>query len=158
MWNDVDFEKRLLHVRRTAQRIKTPDSDTKTTATFLPVNHSAQRIIPLASFLVQLLGEHQAQSIGEYVISKEGSSLEVRTMQYRFAKLLQTAGIRPLPFQVSRDTFAARAMSKGFDLKSLGEILGHSSMHMTIKKYGELLELDEYRHLDMEALVEGFHD
>ena len=157
MWSDIDFDKKLLYVRRTAQRISTPDGDTKTTATFLPVNHSAQRVIPLAGFLVELLGEYQEQSVGEFLISKDGNPIEVRNMQSRFAKLLQKAGIRPLPFQVSRDTFAARALSKGFDLKSLGEILGHSSLQMTIKKYGKLLELDEYRHLDIEALAENFH-
>jgi len=30
-------------------------------------------------------------------------------------------------------------------------------LQMTIKKYGELLELDEYRHVDMEAFVEDVY-
>ena len=48
MWSDIDFEKKLLHIRRTALRIKTPGGDTKT---FLPVNRSAQRSIHLQGLL-----------------------------------------------------------------------------------------------------------
>ena len=157
MWQDVDFDRKLLHIRRTAQRIKTPDGKTKTAATFLPVNSSAQRSIPLADFLTKLLKNHHAQATSEYVISKDGNPIEVRYMQNRFARLLDSANISPAPFQTTRDTFAARALEKGFDLKSLGEILGHSTILVTIKKYGQLLEMDEFRHLDMNALVMDFH-
>ena len=155
MWQDIDFDRRLLSIRRTAQRIKNTDenSETKTNFVFLPANRTARRVIPLADFLLRLLAEHKAQASGEYVISKDGAPIQVRSMQYRFAKLLQTAGIRPLPLQAARDTFAARALKKGFDLKSLGEILGHSTILITVKKYGKLLELDEYRHIDMEAIA-----
>jgi len=157
MWQDVDFEMHKLHIRRTAQRIKIPDGDFKTTTTFLPVNRSAQRSIPLMQFLAQLLKAYESQSESEYVISKIGNPIDVRNMQRKFARLLQTAGIRPLPFQVIRDTFVARALEKGFDLKSISEVLGHSTLLITVRKYSQLLEMDIYRRMDMEAFVEDFH-
>jgi len=154
-WRDIDFKTGLMHIRRTAQRIKADEGDDgspKTTLAILAVNPSARRSIPLARPLLNMLKEQERS--GEYVLgAKQGGIPESRTIQHRFKNLLEEAGIRPLPFHATRNTFAARALEKGFDLKSLSEVLGHSSVLVTLKRYGPLLELESSRHMDMEAIA-----
>jgi integrase len=155
MWVDVDFIGRRISIQRTAQRVKNLDSEceAKTGLVILPVNSTSQRSIPLADVTLQMLEEHKEQTSSEYILSTYDSyAVEPRNYQYRFQRLLETAGIRSLPCQVTRDTFVARALEKGFDLLSLSEILGHSSTAVTLKQYAPLLE--KYRHVDMDALAE----
>ena len=38
-------------------------------------------------------------------------------------------------YHVLRHTFATRCMEDGFDMKSLSEILGHSSVNITLNRY-----------------------
>ena len=54
----------------------------------------------------------------------------------------------------TRHTFATRALEKGFDMKALSEILGHSSVNITLKTYAHVL--DEHKRRSMELLGELF--
>ncbi len=56
-------------------------------------------------------------------------------MQNQFKKHLHQAGIRNIHFHALRHTFATNAIENGFDVKSLSEILGHSSINITLEKY-----------------------
>jgi hypothetical protein len=48
MWQDIDFDTKQLYIRRTIQRIKCENNDTKTSVTLLsPKSKSSQRTIPL---------------------------------------------------------------------------------------------------------------
>jgi integrase len=158
-WMDIDFERRLLHVRRTLQRISNTDCASGTSEVsktkvecLLPKSNASHRSIPLPGFLLSLLDKHHsnAQDNG-FVISRDGSSIEPRNMQYRFEKLLTEADVKKVNFHVTRHTFATRALENGFDVKTLSEILGHSSATITLKKYAHTL--DEHKRKSMEALA-----
>ncbi|MCL2051994.1 MAG: site-specific integrase [Lachnospiraceae bacterium] len=156
LWNDVDFEKRLIFVRRTLQRIKNIDSDapTKTKVTsLLPKSESSQRNIPLPDFLYVLLDDFKQKSgmTASYVLSIDGKCIEPRIMQFRFKKLLLKAEMRSVNFHILRHTFATRALENGFDIKTLSEILGHSSAAFTMKRYAHTL--DEHKRIRMESLT-----
>jgi len=152
MWKDLDFERGLLHIRRTMQRVKNTGSNSKTSITFLtPKSNSSMRSIPLPGFLLELLKEHQAISAGDYIISRKGKPVEPRNMQYRFKILLEKAGIRPCNFHITRHIFATRALECGFDVKTLSEILGHASPSITLKIYAHTL--DEHKRKSMESLL-----
>jgi integrase len=152
MWSDIDFERRLLHVRRTSQRVKNTEGTAKTKVTFLkPKSGTSQRSIPLPGFLIALLDEHLKDSSGEYVISRDGASIEPRNIQYRFKKLLASAKVKDVNFHTTRHTFATRALESGFDVKTLSEILGHASAAVTLKKYAHTM--DEHKRRSMESLA-----
>lgn len=88
------------------------------------------------------------------MISINGSHIEPRTIQRRFKKILKTADIRDVNFHILRHTFSTRALEMGFDIKTLSEILGHTSTNITLKIYAHVL--DEHKRRSME-LLEGFY-
>jgi integrase len=159
-WGDIDFERRLLHVRRTIQRIKNFDYDDTLVGSFktkvtclIPKSGTSQRSIPLPGFLITLLNEHRGKAYVEngYVISRNGNSIEPRNLQHRFQKLLVDANVKQVNFHTTRHTFATRALENGFDVKTLSEILGHSSATVTLNKYAHTL--DEHKRRSMESLA-----
>lgn len=159
MWSDIDFERKQLYVRRTVQRIKNDaceDVNEKTkVASLLPKSGTSIRSIPLPGFLIALLLEHRSQSHATdgYVISRDGSSIEPRNMQYRFQRLLIAANVKQVNFHTTRHTFATRALENGFDIKTLSEILGHSSAVITLNKYAHTLDAHKRRSMESLAAV-----
>ena len=58
-----------------------------------------------------------------------------RTYEYRFHRLLESCGIRTVNYHVLRHTFATRCIEAGMDVKTLSELLGHSSVATTMNTY-----------------------
>ena len=56
-------------------------------------------------------------------------------MHNRFKTYINQSGIEDANFHSLRHTFATRCVESGFDIKSLSEILGHSSVKITLDKY-----------------------
>jgi len=153
MWCDIDFECGLLRVRRTMQRIRS-DGETKTELALLPPkSESSERDIPLQVFLLELLRETKAKTDCEYIVSSKGKPIEPRSIQRRFKKLLLAAEVKEVNFHATRHTFATRILETGCDVKSLSEILGHSSAATTFK-YAH--SLDEHKRKCMNGLSEVF--
>jgi integrase len=53
----------------------------------------------------------------------------------RYYKVLEEGGLRSVSFHTLRHTFATRCIEGGMDVKTLSEILGHSSVKMTLERY-----------------------
>jgi len=151
-WNDIDFECRILHIRRTMQRIRSKGGSKTELALLPPKSLTSERAIPLPEFMVSLLKEQKITSDCEYVIAIKGNPAEPRSVQRRFKKLLVTAEVKNVNFHTTRHTFATRALESGFDVKSLSEILGHGSATVTLNKYAHAL--DEQKRLCMNGLSE----
>lgn len=56
-------------------------------------------------------------------------------MPGKIQKILKKAGLESHTFHTLRHTFATRCVEKGFDPKSLSEILGHANINTTLKNY-----------------------
>jgi integrase len=149
---DIDFERKTIAVRRTIQRIKTEKPGQKTEIIALsPKSQSSNRIIPLPDFIAELLKTSPEYG---FIISGMDKPIEPRTLQYRFKRLLTLSGIRGVNFHTTRHTFAARALERGFDVKTLSEIMGHSSAAVTLNKYAHISDECKRRH--MESLIGVF--
>lgn len=61
--------------------------------------------------------------------------MEPRTLQYRFARYAAECGLEGVHFHTLRHSFATRCVEVGFELKTLSEILGHSSTSVTLQRY-----------------------
>ena len=134
-WNDIDFEKRILTVRYTIQRIQTKNGLKKTKIVITePKSESSKRIIPIPEFLIELLKNYRGKTT-EFVLSGTGKPVEPRTMQYRFAKILKNAKLPSVHFHALRHMFATKCVKLGFDMKTLSEILGHSGIEITMNLY-----------------------
>lgn len=132
-WGDIDFEAGFLTVRRTIERIYTGDG---TTEVYIgePKSESSKRKVPLSPGLLKFLEEHrQADDI--YVTSGRTKPQEVGALQKHFKIVLEHAGVRDINFHALRHTFATHCVEKGFDVKSLSMILGHSDVSITLNTY-----------------------
>lgn len=136
-WKDVNLREELIYIRRNIQRVKTGDGQKNNTQILLqtPKTNNSLRIIPIPPVLLSLLRKYQ-RSEEEYIIQgKKKPWTEPRTLQYRFAAILKKCGIENFNFHMLRHAFATRCIAEGFDVKSLSEILGHSSIQITLSLY-----------------------
>lgn len=133
-WQDIDLERKLLHVNSTVQRITVDGKDTRTVLLEgEPKSAYSKREIPLADELVKLIFPYY-KCTGKYVLHNN-KPMEPRTYQNKFQKYLQAADIRHKNFHSLRHTFATNCINSGADIKSLSEILGHSDVKITLNRY-----------------------
>lgn len=132
-WSDIDMQEKVLYVNRTVQRIAVEGYETKTILMEgEPKSIFSKREIPLSDEIIQLMGQFYRNQ--EYVISGDRPT-EPRTYQNRFQRYLKLAGIEKTNFHILRHTFATNCVNAGTDIKSLSEILGHSDVNTTLKRY-----------------------
>ena len=112
MWDDIDFDSKLLHIRRTMQRIKSePGMGHKTRLVLLPPKtESSYRDIPLPQFLVDVLIRFKAESISPHIMAYGEKLIEPRNLQYNFKKIIEEAEISDANYHALRHTFATRAL------------------------------------------------
>lgn len=134
-WEDIDFEKRIITVRKTIQRIQVKNEKTKTRLIITePKSSNSVRDIPIPDYLIKLLYKY-INSDKIYVLSGTEKTVEPRTMQYRFAKVLKNSDLPSVHYNSLRHLFATNCIELGFDIKTLSEILGHNSVEITLNCY-----------------------
>lgn len=134
-WENIDMEKRVLNVRNTIQRIQCFEGSSKTKVIIAePKSRSSLRKIPIPDCLIPMLSELKGKD-GSFILTGTEKPIEPRTMQYRFKRILKNAGVSEYNFHVCRHCFASGAVELGFDVKTLSEILGHSSVQITLDRY-----------------------
>lgn len=139
-WSDIDFEKDIIHVRRTVYRISSTEKSKKTEVIMAePKTKSSKRAIPLAKNLKNYLLDKKKVATSEYVICCKDSYAEPRVISYRFRKSIEQAKIRPIHFHVLRHTFATRCVERGIDIATLSKLLGHASIKLTLDTYTDSL-------------------
>jgi len=132
-WGDIDFEKSILTVRRTVQRIRTGIHRTKLIVDS-PKSRSSQRSIPLPAFIINMLRNFRS-SENFYILSGNSKITEPRTMQRKFKSILKKANLPSINYHALRHMFATNCIKLGFDVKTLSEILGHASVETTLNRY-----------------------
>lgn len=135
-WENVSAEKRSIKIKGTVQRLRTNNGKNKT-GLFLtePKSDTSSRESPLPTFLSELLFQFRSES-ENFILSESSEHLpDPRTVQYKFKRYLSECGIGDANFHALRHTFATRCVELGFEIKSLSEILGHSSVNITLNRY-----------------------
>ena len=141
LWSDIDFLQNTISVHRTLYRTINTDAkvnNTKKTKVITgePKTTSSYRIIPIPSSLLVFLQAYKKMSTSDWVIGEGNHGfLDPRTYQYRFQKYLKNCDVTKRNFHTLRHTFATRCIEIGMDMKSLSEILGHSSVNITLNTY-----------------------
>ena len=136
-WEDINLKEGIIYVRKNLQRVKTPEGQKSNTEILLqtPKTNTSQRMIPISPVLMTLL-KSKGKADNSYIIKgKKKPWAEPRTLQYRFAKILDQCGLETFNFHMLRHAFATRCIEGGFDVKSLSEILGHSNIQITLNLY-----------------------
>ena len=134
-WSDIDFEKSILTVSKTVQRIQAKEEGHSTRLVIgTPKSQTSLRSIPIPSFLMHML--KQMKNIPEsYVLSGTDRVSEPRTMQYRFKAILKKTELPDINYHSLRHMFATNCIRIGFDIKTLSELLGHNAVETTLNRY-----------------------
>lgn len=136
MWEDVDFENDVIHIRHTVARVKSTNKFSKTKLIIdSPKTISSKRDIPISSVLKPILFSASKHKKSNYVVSSNNSFMGTRTFDYRYRQLLKSNNISIFNFHTIRHTFATRCIDVGVDVKTLSEILGHSNVSTTLNTY-----------------------
>ena len=119
------------------QRIQKRTSENKKTHIIIaaPKSSSANRVIPISNALLKILSQYPMEKTGYFLSGSLSEVVEPRRIQYRFHKILKECGIDRKNFHVLRHTFATRCVEANIDIKTLSEILGHSSVSITMNRY-----------------------
>ena len=128
-WGDLDLEAGTLQVNRTVSngRIEAPKTS------------KSRRSIKLTQTSLQALEEHPRR--GEWVFStRVGTPINGHNLHNRSWKpLLKKAGLPDIRFHDLRHTCATLLLTKGVHPKIVQELLGHSSISITLDTYSHVL-------------------
>lgn len=137
-WKNISFSEKAIKIEHTMQRLQSENLNALQKTRIIvtaPKTFSALRTIPLPEFVIDVIKPFIG-SPNTYVLSgKCETIIEPRTMQNRFKTYLDEGNIEKANFHSLRHTFATRCIEAGFDVKTLSEILGHSSVKITLDKY-----------------------
>lgn len=141
-WEDVDLARKQLTVRHTVDRIGRlglVESEPKT--------QKGRRTLPLpqlaVDMLAQLRDEQATQPRGwnperRVFPNTAGHTYDAGSLQASYKRLLREAGLPDIPFHNLRHSAASILLSRGVPAEVVRDILGHSSIDITIDIYGHL--------------------
>ena len=136
-WKDISLRDRTLQVSSTILRLPNPEDPAQKTRLVVgcPKSDTSARIIPLSEGAVRLCNAIGVRDASAYLLTGTEHYMEPRTLQYRMEKYAKSCALEKVHFHTLRHTFATRCVEAGFEIKSLSEILGHSSTGITMDRY-----------------------
>ncbi|WP_241779513.1 site-specific integrase [Streptomyces natalensis] len=152
-WSDVDLHEGVVTVRQALQRV---GGELLIVA---PKTQRSARRVALPAECVTALRAQRAQQIadgkaagdnwkgtghGLVFTTKNGTPIEPRNLNRSFEVLCTRAGVRKVRFHDLRHTCASLLHEQGADARMIMEVLGHSSIRVTMDIY-TFVRLDSQR-------------
>ena len=131
-WEDIDCDNAVLYVKRTVQRVSKNGKSQVIIGS--PKSKTSLLTVPIPAFVLDILRNYRNCN-DFYIITGNSKPIEPRTMQNRFKSILTLCGIRNINFHLLRHTYATVCIEKGFDPKTLSELLGHADAAITLNRY-----------------------
>lgn len=146
-WQDIDFERATLSVRRTLQLV--PRRGYVVTD---PKSARGKRVITLGPQLVATLRRHRAAQAeerlslgtawqdGDWVFTRpDGRPLDPTIVSRQFQKLIRELELPHVRFHDLRHTHATLLLAQNIHPKIVQERLGHSTISITLDTYSHVL-------------------
>ncbi len=146
-WDDVDLERQILRVRRTLTRLK------GTYTMGEPKTPKSRRSVKLTTIATEALQAHLSRQLEEIdhvgpfyadqglvFATEAGTPLNPTNLRRRsFSSLLERAKLPEIRFHDLRHTCATLLLSRNVNPKIVSEMLGHSSISITLDTYSHVL-------------------
>jgi integrase len=166
-WQDIDLDAAKLQVSYCLQRIKRPGEAKSKLELISPKTHKSRRPIALPQVAVSALYAHRARQeqerksrgprwrdTGMVFTTGIGTMLDPRNMLRAFYGIINTPDpgdpepdpkkkrklFARLRFHDLRHSVATLLLAQGVDARYIMELLGHSSITLTMNTYGHVLE------------------
>ncbi len=138
-WSALDLEAGILSVERSWDRVA---------GLVEPKSRSGERRVPIPRALHRRLVAHrlgQGRGGEGFVFSRDGSRpFDAQSALRTARRAWGRAGLSPLGFHACRHTYAAFMIAAGVNAKALCAYMGHSSITVTLDRYGHLLPGNEF--------------
>lgn len=137
-WDNINLDEKYIAIKYTMQRVQNRSDGTSTKTKVIltsPKSFSSVREIPLPDFLISYLRAFERTDTSFFLTGCPAKYIEPRNLEYQFKRILTELDIEMTHFHTLRHTFATRCIESQFDVKTLSEILGHSSVNMTLNRY-----------------------
>lgn len=137
-WKNINIRERTVHIVSTMQRLQDTDKAGERRTRIVigaPKSDTSVRTIPMTGCAAALCEKMDCENSEAYILTGTEAYMEPRTLQYRVEKYARACGLEGVHAHTLRHTFATRAIEVGFEIKSLSEILGHSTTTVTMERY-----------------------
>ena len=134
-WKDIDLKNKTISIHKTLQRIQ--ENNHSYLLIDIPKTKHSIRIIPICDFLYPLLKKYYVLD-DIYLLSNKKTPLEPRNYRRFYDELITSLPIHKINFHGLRHTFASISIEAGVDFKTVSELLGHSSISITLNTYVHL--------------------
>ena len=134
-WEDIDFERNVLHIRHNAVLTHDESGRCRTVCSNVMKTASSRRSFPLHPRIRILLLAHQAQThhnSGPVLECRFGGPMRPSSLSRQFRRLLQENNLRPIRFHDLRHSCATELARNHCDLEEVQAYLGHSSLASTL--------------------------
>lgn len=140
-WQDINFEKRVLHIRRTMEyrystnEWKIGEPKTKNSVRDVPLTQEAINILRNQKEKLETMKVKSKEFPDNVFLSKDGTPIKNSAYDSKLFYYCDKAGIERFSMHVLRHTFATRCIESGMRPKTLQMILGHSNIGVTMNLY-----------------------
>lgn len=153
-WTDIDFSKKILYVNRNIDY----DNELKKWVADTPKSRAGIRTIPLTQEAVNILRTQKEKNrqikvipieFSDFVfLNANGRPIGRSNINSRVKKIAENLGIESFSIHTLRHTFATRCIEAGMKPKTLQQILGHSSINVTMDLYVHITEEEKTREIE----------
>lgn len=137
-WENIDLSACLVHVGKTLTRVRNYENDSSKTIMLLdmPKSKNSVRDVPIPPFMQRPLARlKRTQNDENYFLTCSPRFTEPRTYTMRYKTFLKRLHIPYHTFHSLRHTFATECVKRQIDVKTVSELLGHSSVKITLERY-----------------------
>lgn len=137
-WEDISCDCKYINICRTMQRVQIPNAKKGERRTRIiieqPKSVYSIRQIPIPDILANKLSEVRSADY-TYVLTGTQKYIEPRTMENHIYRSLKKCGINNASAHTLRHSYATRSIEMGTDMKTVSELMGHSSVKVTMDIY-----------------------
>ncbi len=132
-WENVDLASGVIKVRHSWDPIA---------GEIEPKSNAGKRSVPIPAVLRDELVEHgmrECHNKGRVFRSPTGKPFHDSELGRRAKAAWKDAGLKPITLHSCRHTFASMMIAAGVNAKALSSYLGHTSITVTLDRYGHLM-------------------